>query len=161
MKKIDISFEEYGSLIEALSQKIIQSERQYDLIICLARGGMLVGDILSRLLQLPLAVMFTSSYQQNGIKADTVRMSDIATIDAEKLKGRVLLVDDLVDSGATIIEVSRKLRSRYQSQSIDTAVLWWKYTSKVRPNFWVQYLNEKENAWIVQPFEAYETKGKK
>ncbi|MFO0207039.1 MAG: phosphoribosyltransferase, partial [Betaproteobacteria bacterium] len=73
-----------------------------------------------------------------------------------EMRGRLLLVDDLVDSGATLYKVIDHLRSRYPGiTEVRTAVLWWKAVSKFKPDFFVQYL--ETSPWIHQPFEEYDT----
>ena len=60
-KHLYVSYDEYHNLIEKLAIKIHQSEWPFDTILCLARGGMRPGDILSRVFDKPLAIMSTSS----------------------------------------------------------------------------------------------------
>lgn len=155
MKKIFISFDQYAGMCERLGKAIRRAGRKYDAIVCLARGGMLVGDILSRILKLPLGVMVTSAYKEDGV-AGEVLLSDVSITDPSKLKGNILLVDDLLDSGATITAVEKELYKRYDCESVDIGVLWWKHTSEFDPDYWIKYLAEKENGWIVQPFEIFD-----
>ena len=61
-----VSYEEYHDLIEKLALQIHQSGWPFDTILCLARGGLRPGDILSRIFRVPLAIMFTSSYRANA-----------------------------------------------------------------------------------------------
>jgi hypothetical protein len=58
-----VSWDEYHLLIERLALKIDASGWQFDQILCLARGGMRPGDIISRVFDKPLAIMATSSYR--------------------------------------------------------------------------------------------------
>ena len=62
-KHLYVSYDEYHSLIEKLAIKVHQSGWEFDTILCLARGGMRPGDILSRIFDKPLAIMSTSSYR--------------------------------------------------------------------------------------------------
>ena len=62
-KHLYVSYDEYHNLIEKLALKIHQSGWQFDTILCLARGGLRPGDILSRIFDKPLAIMSTSSYR--------------------------------------------------------------------------------------------------
>ncbi len=68
---------------------------------------------------------------------------------------RVLLVDDLVDSGVTLDAVKRHIMEAHPAVTeIRTAVLWYKQCSKYKPDYYVEYL--AENPWIHQPFEPYD-----
>ena len=70
-------------------------------------------------------------------------------------RGKVLLVDDLVDSGLTFKRVTEHLRNNYKGiTEVRTAVLWWKSCSQVEPDYYVEYLGD--NPWIHQPFEVYD-----
>ena len=69
-KHLYVSHDEYQNLIERLAVQIHQSGWAFDTILCLARGGMRPGDLLSRIFEKPLAIMSTSSYRAD---AGTVR----------------------------------------------------------------------------------------
>lgn len=62
-KHLYVSYDEYHSLIEKLALKVHHSGWEFDTILCLARGGLRPGDILSRIFDKPLAIMSTSSYR--------------------------------------------------------------------------------------------------
>jgi len=62
-KHLYVSWDEYHMLIERLALKIHASGWEFDQILCLARGGMRPGDVLSRIFDKPLAIMSTSSYR--------------------------------------------------------------------------------------------------
>lgn len=65
-KHLYVSYDEYHNQIEKLAIKVHQSGWEFDTILCLARGGMRPGDILSRIFQKPLAIISTSSYRANA-----------------------------------------------------------------------------------------------
>ena len=65
-KHLYVSYDEYHNLIEKLAIKVFQSGWEFDTILCLARGGMRPGDILSRVFDKPLAIMSTSSYRSDA-----------------------------------------------------------------------------------------------
>ena len=138
------------SLIDKLALQILPlvKEGKINQIVALARGGSIIGDALSRKFNLPLAVMFTSSYsgtQRQGL----IICEDIAK-QYNTLGNRMLVVDDLLDSGVTLSAVQKYLQETYQSEVL-TAVLWKKDCSPVDANFHVQIM--PADAWIVQPFE--------
>ncbi|MFN7285548.1 MAG: phosphoribosyltransferase, partial [Dolichospermum sp.] len=126
-------------------------------IVCLARGGLRVGDILSRIYNQPLAILSTSSYSDMGKQErNNLLISRQLTMTSENLGSRILLVDDLVDSGVTIQKIVPWLYSYGQSSiaEIRTAVIWYKACSVVVPDYYTDYL--PDNPWIHQPFEHYE-----
>lgn len=154
MRKIHITFDTYADMCERLGKQIRKEKKQYDCILAVARGGMLVGDILSRMLKVPFGVVVTASYSNN--KKGRVHLAEVSIIDPTRLQGEILLVDDLLDTGETADLLQKALKKRYKPKGIDLAVLWHKHTSKVYPDFCVKYFDESENGWIVQPFEEFE-----
>lgn len=156
MKDLYVSWDEYNRLIEKLAVRIFDSNWSFDAIICLARGGLRIGDVFSRLFNKPLGVLFTSSYRDNaGTSQSRLLIADHIS-SAQPLPGkRWLLADDLVDSGATLVEVVPALLARYpQVEEIRSAVLWRKGASVAEPDYFVESL--PTNPWIHQPFEEYD-----
>src|SRR5512145_2769918 len=110
-KHLYVSYDEYHNLIEKLAIKVHQSGWEFDTILCLARGGMRPGDILSRIFEKPLAIVSTSSYRaEAGTVQGKLDIAKYITLPKGELAGRVLLVDDLADSGVTLKAVVDRLR---------------------------------------------------
>lgn len=159
-KHLWVSWEHYHHLIEDLAYKVAQSGWQFDQILCLARGGVRPGDVISRIFDVPLAILATSSYREAaGTERGSLNIAQYITSTKGPLAGRVLLVDDLLDSGVTLQKVTAHLKAHYQDVTeVKSAVLWWKSCSVVEPDFHCEYL--PTNPWIHQPFEEYDTMGK-
>ena len=152
-----VSWEEYHTKIEQLAAKIYESQWEFDQILCLARGGLRIGDVLSRIYNKPLAILSATSYggkdfQERG----SLTIANKITMTTAKLGKRILLVDDLVDSGVTLdqILVWLKQHQEYEITEVRSAVLWFKACSVAKPDYYVDFL--PDNPWIHQPFEKYE-----
>ena len=90
-KHLYVSYDEYHSLIEKLALKVHQSGWEFDTILCLARGGLRPGDILSRIFDKPLAIMSTSSYRaEAGTIQGRLDIAKYITLPKGELAGRVL-----------------------------------------------------------------------
>ena len=154
-KHLYVSYDEYHNLIEKLAIKVHQSGWAFDTILCLARGGMRPGDILSRIFEKPLAIVSTSSYRADAGKTQgNLDIAKYITTPQGEIAGRVLLVDDLADSGHTLDAVMQMLREKYPAiTELRSAVLWTKAHSSFKPDFSVEHL--PSNPWIHQPFESY------
>ena len=152
-----VTWAQYDDLIEQLAVQVQQSGVQFDQIVCLARGGMRVGDVLSRLFKVPLAILAANSYRDGtGTEQGALNIAPQITSTAGPLCGNILLVDDLVDSGVTFSSVRNHLLQSFPLiASIKTAVLWQKAASVVKPDYVVAALDA--NPWIHQPFEHYNT----
>jgi hypoxanthine phosphoribosyltransferase len=154
-KHLYISWAEYHQLIERLALNVHASGWQFDQILCLARGGMRPGDMLSRIFDKPLAIMSTSSYKaEGGTIQGRLDMAKYITLPKGELAGRVLLVDDLADSGVTLAAVVERLRGIPSISELRSAVLWTKAVSTYTPDYFVEVL--PTSPWIHQPFEEYD-----
>ena len=157
MASLDVSWDQYNTLVERLALAVHESTYEFNQIICIARGGLRVGDVLSRIYEKPLAILSTHSYAAEGgtIRGELV-IAEHMTMTAPRLGDRILLVDDMVDSGHTLAAVHAELPRRFPHiTSLRTAVLWWKACSVFKPDYCVDYL--PDNPWIHQPFEVYDT----
>ncbi|MSQ19508.1 MAG: phosphoribosyltransferase [Betaproteobacteria bacterium] len=156
MGDLYVSWTDYNRTIERLAANVHRSGWTFNQIVCIARGGLRVGDALSRIFDAPLAIISTASYVGG---ADNVRGEIVVakhmTMTTDSIGDAVLLVDDLVDSGATLEVVKKHVASIHPHiRDIRTAVLWYKGCSQVKPDYYVDFL--PENPWIHQPFEPYE-----
>ncbi|MBA2721941.1 MAG: phosphoribosyltransferase [Methylibium sp.] len=155
-KNLYVSWDEYHMLIERLALKVHNSGWAFDQILCLARGGMRPGDILSRVFDKPLAIMSTSSYRaEAGTLQGRLELAKYITLPKGELAGRVLLVDDLADSGVTLKAVVDRLRCTPDISELRSAVIWVKGASNYTPDYYVESL--PTSPWIHQPFEEYDT----
>lgn len=157
MPDLYVSWSEYHEKIETLAVKIYQSGWKFNQIVCIAKGGLRVGDILCRIYRQPLAIISASSYlgEENRIRGE-ITFSDHLSMTTKSLGSKVLLVDDLVDSGISLQETINWLQQHRgtEIEEIRTAVIWYKDCSQIVPDYYVDYL--PDNPWIHQPFEPYE-----
>ena len=113
MANLHVSWDQYNTIVERLALKVYESDFGFDQIICIARGGLRVGDVLSRIYEHPLAVLSTHSYSADGgtIRGELV-IAEHMTMTKPRLGEKVLLVDDMVDSGHTLAAVYSELPDR-------------------------------------------------
>jgi len=157
MARLSVDWDQYNTLVERLALNVYESGYAFDQIICIARGGLRVGDVLSRIFEQPLAILSTHSYAAEGgtVRGELV-IAEHMTMTSPQLGAHVLLVDDMVDSGHTLAAVQKALPQRWPAiATCRTAVLWWKACSAVKPDYYVDYL--ADSPWIHQPFEIYDT----
>jgi len=152
-----VSWDDYHHLIERLALQIYESGWTFNTIVCLARGGLRVGDVISRIYDLPLGILATSSYREAaGTQQGNLDIAQFITITRGTLSGKVLLVDDMVDTGQTFKRVHEHLLRQFPAiTEMRSAVLWWKGHSKAIPDYYIDKL--ETNPWIHQPFEDYDS----
>ena len=161
MSDLYISWDEYNKKIEQLAIQVYQDGWKFNQVVCIAKGGLRVGDVFSRLFNVPLAILSVEPYngQSNEVKDQQGQFTfsrDLAKT-TPNLGSCVLLVDDLADSGKTLIKSLKWLvlyYGFYLEDKIRTAVLWQKASSSFKPDYCMDYL--KDSPWIHMPFEKYE-----
>ncbi len=137
MPNLHVSWDQYNTLVERLALTVYESGFRFNQIICIARGGLRVGDVMSRIYEQPLAILSTHSYAAEGgtIRGELV-IAEHMTMTRPRLGDKVLLVDDMVDSGHTLAAVHAELPKRFPHiTALRTAVLWWKACSVVKPDY--------------------------
>jgi uncharacterized protein len=156
-KHLWVSAGEYDNAMVGLARMVYESSWAFDQVLCLARGGLRPGDIFSRIFDVPLAILSTSSYREAaGTVQGALDIAQHITMTKGSLSGRVLLVDDLVDSGVTLEHVQRHLREHFPAVTeVRSAVIWCKACSSVKPDYYLHYL--PHNPWIHQPFEEFDS----
>ncbi len=145
------SWDEYYSLIYNLAEQIKPKieNKEINQILALARGGNIIGDALSRIFQLPLAIMFTASYNKDN-KQNSLIIGDSIAKQYNLLNDKILIVDDLVDSGKTLETIKLHIENITGNKSY-SSVIWKKTTCEFTPDYYVTTMLPHE--WIVQPFE--------
>ena len=159
-EKLIISFEEYLDTVEKLSVEITNNFKP-TVLVGIMRGAAPIIDILSRILKLPTAYIVIQSYSGEGMEdkqGELIFARDISSIAKDEDFKRVLLVDDLSDTGLTLnksIDWLKKYEPiKDKIEDIKTATLFKKMKSTFEPDFCANRL--PDNPWIVQPFEIYE-----
>ena len=130
------------------------------LLIGIMRGAAPMIDVLSRIFKLKCAYLAVESYSGKGIEdeqGNIVFSREMSSI-APNMGGRILLCDDLSDTGITFnksIDWLKKYEPiKNKIEDIKTATLFKKKKSTFEPDFCAVKL--PDNPWIVQPFEIYE-----
>jgi uncharacterized protein len=152
-----ISWDEYHKAIVGLARIVYESGWAFDQVLCLARGGLRPGDVFSRIFDVPLAILSTSSYREGaGTLQGALDIGGHITMTKGTVSGKILLLDDLVDSGVTLGAVQRHLKENFPAvEEVKSAVIWCKACSAIRPDYCLQYL--PSNPWIHQPFEEFDS----
>ena len=158
--KLVISFNEYVDIVEKLTIQVNKSYKP-TVLIGIMRGAAPIIDILSRILKLPTAYLVIQSYHGKGLEdkqGDLTFARDLSSIAKNKDFQKILLVDDLSDTGLTLnksIEWLKKYKPiKDYIKEIKTACLWKKKSSTFTPDFCPIMLDS--DPWIVQPTEHFE-----
>lgn len=112
-----------------------------DAIIAVARGGLSIGQLLAEGLDLRSLFCINSIHYEGEEKLDYIKVYNIPELGSAK---KVLIVDDIVDSGDTMQEVMRVLQEQYPGIDFKVMTLFQKASADFRADFWSQESNE----WI-------------
>ena len=138
-----MNLETYFELINDLILKIRDSQFKPDCVVGVVRGGYIPSEAISRALKVPLVLVRASSYSDKSKIGSPVISEFIG-----KPFGKVLIVDDLVDSGETLLQVKEILKDF----SPKTAVIWTKKDNVA--DFFVKRVEPE--TWIEQPMEMFD-----
>ena len=159
-KKMIVNWEEYKNIVEKLAIEIHKSYKP-TVLIGIMRGAAPIIDILSRILKLPIAYIVIQSYSGKGMEDKQGQLMfarEISSLANEKDFNKVLLIDDLSDTGLTLNKSIEWLKNygptKNYIKEVKTACLWKKKSSKFEPDFCPIRLDS--DPWIVQPTEHYE-----
>lgn len=146
-----ISWDDIGELTFRLAQKILATNQKYDRLIALARGGVSITQALADALAVKkISVVQTEMYTGINEKMPTpVVIQPLASVIKDE---RVLVVDDLADSGETLLFISQYLCAQ-GPKDIKMATLFRKPWTKVSPDFYVA----DSESWVIFPWEVRET----
>ncbi len=158
-EKLIVSWDDYNKTVEKLAIMVHDSGYKPSLLVGIMRGGAPIIDVLSRVFKLKCAYLAVESYSGKGIEDQQGKLifSREMSSTVQNMGGRLLLCDDLSDTGITLQKSKNWLYNYAPIKNIEdikTAVLWKKKDSSFEPDFCAVRLNS--NPWIVQPFENYE-----
>lgn len=136
-----------------LATMILDSGLETDVIVAISRGGLIPARIVSDIIGINDLVVLRSKLWGTGAR---VREEPEVSIH-EKVsfeRQRVLVVDEVVDTGATMTKVTRLIKD-LGALNIKTGVLHFKARSTFVPDFYVEKLEEW--VWIYYPWSFSET----
>ena len=123
-----ISWDKFGKMCSLLSDRLKTEPRRIDVVFGVPRGGLLLAVYLSHHLNVPLL-----QHVSWGI---------------DHIKGYILVVDDISDTGITLSNIKSRLDRAGKKYIITT--LHYKPQTIVKPDY---YISETDK-WIEYPWET-------
>jgi len=147
-----ISWDRFYRLGRQLSRTIRNDGFRPEIIVAIARGGYLPARIISDQLDVfDLATVKVEHY--HGVHRERIARIRYP-LSAEIDNKRVLLVDDVSDSGDTFRVAIQHLKEKGEPAALKTAVLHHKRVSDFVPDYYAEEIIEWR--WIIYPWAVIE-----
>jgi hypoxanthine phosphoribosyltransferase len=147
-----VSWDEFAELAHTLARMIAGSGFRPEMIVAIARGGSVPARVLSDQLDVFDLATVKIEHYRGAHKSRQARIR--YPLDARVDQRRVLVVDDVSDSGDTFEVALSHVRERGTPAALKTAVLHHKRTSSFVPDYFASEVTEWR--WIIYPWAVME-----
>ena len=128
------SYDEFAVDAKKMAKQI-KDEFDPEVILAVARGGLTLGHSLAVALENRNLFTLNSIHYEDTNKLDTIQIFNVP--DLSKYT-KILLVDDIIDSGESMVEIKRELLKRYPYLDIKIATVFYKEKALLLPEFKVK-----------------------
>ncbi len=132
MKKHYYPYTEFRDDLKTLTKKI---DKPFDTIVGISRGGLSMAQMLGEYYDIRKVYAINSIGYDDTVKLDEVRIFNIPDLSDSK---SVLIVDDIVDSGDTLIKILDLFKNRYPHINFYVASIFYKKSAKIAPTWYVK-----------------------
>ena len=138
MTKIYYPYTEFRADLKSLVAKI---DQPFDAILGIARGGLSMAQMLGEYYSIRDVYAINTIGYEDTKQKESLEVFNIPDLKSSK---SVLLVDDIVDSGETLIATLEVLQESYPKVTFLTASLFYKKTAKITPKWYIK----EPKGWI-------------
>ena len=128
------SYDEFAVDVKKMA-KDIKDEFDPEVILAVARGGLTLGHSLAVALENRNLFTLNSIHYEDTNKLDTIQIFNVPDLSRYT---KILLVDDIIDSGESMVEIKRELLKRYPNLDIKIATVFYKEKALLLPEFKVK-----------------------
>lgn len=141
------TYEDFRVDVKILA-KDIKENFNPEILLAVARGGLSLGHSLAIILNTRNLFSLNSIHYEGTKKLDEVKIFNIPDISKYK---KVLLVDDIVDSGESLLEIKRVLQEKFSNIEFKIATIFYKKSALLIPDFKVKEAKEWVNFfWDIE-----------
>ncbi len=139
MEKLYYSYDLFVKDTQLLVDKCRDCEPE--ILLAVARGGLTLAHLMSQAMDMRNLYTLNSIHYEGDLKLDTFNIFNIPDVSHAK---KVLIVDDIVDSGETIREILKVLNEKFPNVEFRLATLFYKKTAVLKPDYYIKEANQ----WI-------------
>lgn len=139
MEKLYYSYDLFVKDTQLLVDKCRDFEPE--ILLAVARGGLTLAHLMSQAMDMRNLYTLNSIHYEGDLKLDTFNIFNIPDVSHAK---KVLIVDDIVDSGETIREILKVLNEKFPNVEFRLATLFYKKTAVLKPDYYIKEANQ----WI-------------
>ena len=139
MEKLYYSYDLFVKDTQLLVDKCRDFEP--DIFLAVARVGLTLDHLMSQAMDMRNLYTLNSIHYEGDLKLDTFNIFNIPDVSHAK---KVLIVDDIVDSGETIREILKVLNKKFPNVEFRLATLFYKKTAVLKPDYYIKEANQ----WI-------------
>ena len=146
MNKLWYTWDQMRNDCHVLLRDIVLDDFDPEVIVGLSRGGLTPGVMLSHWFKKPFKSVKSSL-------RDFPEWEDYLPRPTDK---RVLIVDDICDSGETFHKMRSYLTKKAKEVDVKFATLWWNNECNFEPTYYVREIaKDSTNTWINFPWEIW------
>lgn len=139
MEKYYYSYEEFKNDTQVLVDKCRAYEP--DVLLAVARGGLTLSHLMAQAMDMRNLYSLNSIHYEGDLKLDTFNIFNIPDMSHAK---KVLIIDDIVDSGETMREIIKVLNKKFPNVEFKLATIFYKTTAVLQPDYTVK----EADKWI-------------
>src|SRR3989338_2438413 len=152
-QKVYIGWDDVEKACKNLADQ--EKKEKIEVIVAITKGGLPIATIMAnKYLDNPPIITIQlkeTLHKQQKANYQAKRVDLISPLNSYPISNkRVLIVDDVSDSGSTITE-AEKITKKLNPAKIITATLFYKPRTKIVPNYYTKMF--ADDVWIVHPWE--------
>lgn len=149
MEKYYYTYDEFLGDAIALAYKV--KEFEPDTLLAVARGGLTLGHFMAQAMDTRRLFALNSIHYDRDRKLDSLEIFNIPDLSDAK---RVVVVDDIVDSGETLKGVLALLKKEYPHCEFRLATIFYKPTAVIEADYKIKRAHEWiDFFWEVDPLQ--------